>query len=80
MQDFSYCGVAETLSRPVPLRNAGDTPVNFAWTCPPPYSLQPPSGTLAPGEIATITATFAPGRAAVADVVAVCAVAQARMT
>ena len=65
-------GAAETLSRAFPLRNAGDTPVQFAWSVAPPYTIEPASGTLAPGESASITATFAPQRAAVYDIEARC--------
>ncbi len=68
MQDFGFVGAAETLSRAFPLRNAGDTAVSFAWSVAPPYTIEPASGTLAPGESASITATFAPLRAAVYDI------------
>jgi hypothetical protein len=68
VQDFGFVGAAETLSRTFPLRNAGDTPVSFAWSVAPPYSIEPAAGTLAPGESTAITATFAPLRAAVYDV------------
>jgi hypothetical protein len=68
VQDFGFVGAAETLSRAFPLRNAGDTAVQFAWSVAPPYTIEPASGTLAPGESASITATFAPLRAAVYDI------------
>jgi hypothetical protein len=68
VQDFGFVGAAETLSRAFPLRNAGDTAVQFAWSVAPPYTIEPASGTLAPGESASITATFAPTRAAVYDI------------
>ena len=67
--------VAESASRAFPLRNAGDTDVHFAWSSAPPYSLEPAQGTLAPGEVLSITATFAPSRAAVCDAEAQCSVA-----
>ena len=68
-------GVAESASRSFALRNAGDTSVRFAWSVAAPYTLEPSSGDLAPGETAAITATFAPQRAAVFDATAQCAVA-----
>lgn len=67
--------VAESSSRSFALRNAGDTSVEFAWAAAPPYSLDPPSGTLPAGASVAVTATFAPCRAAVCDAEVQCSVA-----
>jgi hypothetical protein len=41
VQEFGFVGAAETLARSFPLRNAGDTPVAFAWSVASPYTMSP---------------------------------------
>ena len=60
--------VSDSLQRTLPLRNAGEAAVAFTWTAGGPFSLEPLTGSLQPGESATITVVFEPKQALVYDI------------
>ena len=65
---FGTVAVADSLQRTFPLRNAGEAAVDFTWVGGGPFSLEPLTGSLQPGESATITVVFEPKQALVYDV------------
>lgn len=63
--DFGFCAVNELSERHVPLKNTGQTLVNFEWNVGPPFNITPRKGSLEPGKTLQCVASVVPKAAEV---------------
>ena len=72
--DFGFCPCRETGTKTFQVVNDGEVPIEFKWTCMPPFTLSPRAGAVPAGGTATITARFQPTDACVYVAHCVCIV------
>jgi len=77
--DFGFCPVQESGVKTFTISNDGEAPVSFSWSCEPPFTVSPTSGSMAPGTSATMTARFTPTDACVYVARAICNVPEHTM-
>lgn len=70
--DFGYSPCLERRSHRVSIRNVGRAPVDFAWTVPAPFAVEPAQGSVPVNSEAVLTCSFLPTSASVFTASAVC--------
>lgn len=70
--EFGYVPTKEITSQPFAVTNIGDTQTEFSWTVQAPFRVEPPTASLAPGEVGHFTIFFEPMDAVAISGLATC--------